>query len=186
MDGWISGISFSWLSPNSLNSQYIRIHASIPTVLFGVIYGSILGPLLFILYTSVTASRHDIEIHRYADDNKFCACLWLNEVAKDCTPERMTSSCGVSQCASDLTLNNPSSTGLTVSLSRYSVLNSHSILPPLLSSVSTVQNHGVMLDSVLFVKPQIAAISLTCFFNQKSFSTKRAFQPKKLFNQNSS
>ena len=75
----ISGTFLNWfLSYLSNRTQYVRINlliSSIASVLFGVPQGSVLGPLLFILYTSALsaiASRHGIEIHLYADDTQLC------------------------------------------------------------------------------------------------------------------
>jgi hypothetical protein len=84
----MTGTILNWfLSYLSNRTQYVRINrliSSIASVLFGVPQGSVLGPLLFILYTSALsaiASRHGIEIHLYADDTQLYVHLRLNEVA---------------------------------------------------------------------------------------------------------
>jgi len=84
----ITGTILNWfVSYLSNRTQRVRINlltSHIAAVLFGVPQGSVLGPLLFILYTSALsaiASRHGIEIHLYADDTQLYVHLRLNEVA---------------------------------------------------------------------------------------------------------
>jgi len=84
----ISGIILNCFMSYLFNrKQYVRINllisfvASLP---FGVPHGSVLGPLLFILFTSALsaiASHHGIEIHLYADDTQLYVHLRSNEVA---------------------------------------------------------------------------------------------------------
>jgi mannose/fructose/N-acetylgalactosamine-specific phosphotransferase system component IID len=69
----------------SSRSHKVRLGAQTSAtynILFGVPQGSILGPLLFILYTTNIvniASNYDILIHMYADDTQ----LYINLVTKD-------------------------------------------------------------------------------------------------------
>ena len=74
----IEGVALDWVVSYLTNrSQSININGtlSIPfTLLFGVPQGSVLGPLLFILYTtplsSIIKNSEDIEHNLYADDTQ--------------------------------------------------------------------------------------------------------------------
>ena len=71
----IDGLAFPWIqSYHSNRNQYVKLgyHSSSPVeLLVGVPQGSLLGPLLFITYTSPLSNIiHDFEesFHQYADD----------------------------------------------------------------------------------------------------------------------
>jgi hypothetical protein len=70
----ISGTALNWLkSYLSGRTQYISYHgqSDVMVVKFGVPQGSVLGPLLFLLYTSeifALVEEHGFRVHGYADD----------------------------------------------------------------------------------------------------------------------
>jgi len=53
--------------------QFAYSLSSVQSVLFGVPQGSVLGPLLYVLYTAELAlivDRHGLSLHQYADDTQ--------------------------------------------------------------------------------------------------------------------
>ena len=71
----ISGIALSWFqSYLSERKQFVTISCSSSTLVsvrFGVPQGSVLGPILFSLYTSLISEiiqKHDVLYHQFADD----------------------------------------------------------------------------------------------------------------------
>src|SRR6218665_1973852 len=74
---WISSFLASRFHSVNLSGSSSKIFS----LLFGVLRGSILGPLLFILYTSNIvniASQHGLMIHRYADEAQLYIKLCCN------------------------------------------------------------------------------------------------------------
>ena len=93
---------YSFLTDRTQQVSYCGRLSPIQCVLFGVPQGSVLGPLLYVLYTAeleLIVVRHGLRLHMYADDcqvylntsvedvplavNKFAACVadinaWLS------------------------------------------------------------------------------------------------------------
>ena len=54
-------------------TQQIAYSGQLSAVLFGVMQGSVMNPLLYLLYTaelSLVVTRHGLNLHQYADDTQ--------------------------------------------------------------------------------------------------------------------
>jgi len=90
---WIT----SFLAERTQQIAYNRKLSSIQAVLFGVPQGSVLGPLLYALYTAELfhiVTRHRLRLHIYADDCQ----VYLSTPAKDA----VTAVDRLSTCVADI------------------------------------------------------------------------------------
>jgi len=109
----ITGSVFTWVqSYLTGRSQIVRLgsHSSNPThCLVGVPQGSVLGPLLFTIYTSPIShitEAHNIQQHQYADDTQLFLTLTSSNVhAQVSTLESCLSSLQTWFCANSMILN---------------------------------------------------------------------------------
>jgi len=65
----LTDLVHDWVQQIAYSSQL----SSVQSVLFGVPQGSVLGPLLYVLYTAELAlvvDRHGLSLHQYADDTQ--------------------------------------------------------------------------------------------------------------------
>ena len=88
----ISGTALDWFTSYLSNRcQQVKIHDYISEevlISFGVPQGSVLGPILFTLYTaplSHVIAEHDVEHYLYADDTKIYISLSGSEASESLT-----------------------------------------------------------------------------------------------------
>ena len=86
----IQGTVLSWIKSFiedlTQSVQFVGDQSDKSPVLCGVLQGSVLGPILFILYTSDVigiAHRHGIHVHAYADDSQLHLSFKANKYTEN-------------------------------------------------------------------------------------------------------
>ena len=167
---WIA----SFLTSRTHNVCFGAKFSKTAHLLFGVPQGSILGPLLFILYTSnITkiALRYDISIHIYADDTQLYIKLSTTNIENSKT--RLTACFHEIQmwCASMRLKLNTSKTELIWFDRRsgsHPDLNTLSLQLDKTCSIrpsTVVRDLGVLLDSKLSMSNHVNSVAKACFFH---------------------
>ena len=181
----ISSNAFLWIASFlSDRTQVVRMgddESIVSRVLSGVPQGSILGPLLFVLYTTEIyhiAVSHGISLQLYADDAQLYTHSTVHDVPTACT---RLAACVVeigSWSASMRLSLNPAKTELIwLHRKRSSIcfLENRSLTldaNTTISPVSMVRSLGVLFDSFLCLSPYVCLISCSSLFlSSSSYST---------------
>ena len=165
-------------------SQFVSINGSNSSqsdLMFGVPQGSVLGLILYLLYTSPlgdTIRRHDMNFHFYADDCQ--VYFWLDSVSSVTTTR-------IEACLQDiatwLSLNklklNGDKTDLSVigsgNLSASQLPSFTAIDGSVIQPSHSARNTGVFFDNKLNMERQVSAICKSAFFHIRNISQIRKF-----------
>ena len=184
-DFGLSGTVLDWFSSylsGRIQSVSVHSHTSVPvSVSCGVPQGSVLGPILFVLYTtplSAVIERHSILHHSYADDSQH-----QNSATPDRLPDLIDS---MRLCIDDikdwmtdnkLKLNDDKTEVMIISSSRMStalsIPESFDIGNASVPFSDTVKNLGVTLECHLSLKTHVLNVVRTANFELRRISSIR-------------
>lgn len=167
--GWLK----SYLQNRSFYVTIDNINSSPYQLLYGVPQGSVLGPLLFILYTtplSTLISQSSVQHQLFADDTQLFLSFSASDFSFNITHLEQTISKVSDWMSSNFLSLNPSKTeflliGLPQQLKK---INCPTIRLPngcTLSPVTSARNLGVIFDSNLSFSQHISSVSKSCFYH---------------------
>jgi hypothetical protein len=186
-DFGINGTVLRWFESyltDRIQAVIVDGHLSAPVaVTCGVPQGSVLGPILFVLYTKPLTSiiqNHSVTPHSYADDSQLQKRALPNEI-----PQLITS---MQECISDvktwmtlnsLKLNDDKTEVMLVSSlqmsSRFTVPDSMSVGDATIPFSKTVKNLGFTLDNHLQMKDHVQQLARSCNYHLRRISSIRRF-----------
>ena len=177
----LSGVVIEWLASYLTNrSQVIKIgdtfseHQSLS---FGVPQGSVLGPLLFSLYTSPLSSiinESGVKHHLYADDTQIYISFSLKDSNNALQKLKSTLSCVQDWMFNNKLKLNPDKTEFLIIGNKSQRAKFDSIFPIDLMGNSTtpsssVRNLGVIFDKDLNFNDHVSAVCKSCNYHMRDF-----------------
>ena len=180
----VGGSVLKWFT-SYLTDRYLSIKigstlSDVCKLLFGVLQGSVLGPLLFSLYTnplSLMISKHKgIKFHFYADDSQ--VYIHLSQKNASAAFEKLN------MCLDDvkewistskLKLNPDKNFGSKRQRDKLKACFPIDILGNSLCPVDSVKNLGVWFDSDFSLSKHVQNVSKSCFIKLRDFRHVRRF-----------
>ena len=179
--------SLNWISTFLCNRTYsVQISGvtSAPSkLIYGVPQGSVLGPILFALYTtplSSLISSHSVNHHLFADDTQLYTCFSPTDFSNS-NQSIATTFQAISRWMSlNFLALNPSKTEFILFGTEQQLSKLHNPLLNLSSDLqikpaTCVRNLGVMFDKHLSFHDHITKLSQTCFFHIKDLRRLRPY-----------
>jgi len=175
----LKGTVLSWLQSYLSSRNFIVNINGISSAPFpflqGVPRGFVLGPLLFILYTtplSTLISELSVDQHIYADDTADDTQLFFSFSAPDFSQnvfhlETTINSVSTWMSANLLSLNQSQTEFLLIGLSKqlYKVSDATLHMPSNVTINPSARNLGVIFDSSLTMSDHISSVSKSCFLS---------------------
>ena len=185
----LDGLSLAWFTSYlSSRSQAVSINDSISafsSLSCGVPQGSVLGPLLFTLYTTPLCSvisKNSLKYHLYADDTQ----LYISFTPTNSALSLDTLTTTFNDILSWMNLNklllNPSKTeflliGTKQQRLKFSDLTNLSLSNDIIPVSSSARNLGFIFDSDMSFSDQIKSVSKSCHFHIRDIRRIRHLLP---------
>jgi Reverse transcriptase (RNA-dependent DNA polymerase) len=171
----ISGIALNWVKSYPMSrSFYVQVRDSqspVYQLLYGVPQGSVLGPFLFILYTTTTIiSKSSVHHQLYADDTQLFISFSSNKFRENISLLESAIAEVSSWMSANFLMLNPLKTefllvGLPKQLSKIENPSISTTPTVVLSPVSSARNLGVLFDSNLSLSDHISPIIKSSLFH---------------------
>lgn len=185
----VIGTALSWfrtyLESRTQQVQIDSVTSNCVPLRFGVPQGSVLGPLIFTLYTAPMQRiihRHGIDYHKFADDMQLYTSFDPSVPGDRARAVEQLTIC-ISELRRWLTSRwlklNDSKTELIFFMSKHHLQTcgqaTVSIGDSKISAVSCVRNLGVQMDQHLSMVPQVTAICAACNYHLHRLSSIRRY-----------
>ena len=173
----VSGCALNWFESYLVNRrQQVKVNGVLSKGVcldYGVPQGSVLGPVLFTLYTAALSQiidRHKLNHHLYADDTQIYISFSSNKAVDSL---RMLQACAteVSSWMSNSMLKlNPEKTEFMIIGSRQQRKKVEHLFPfqflcQDIRPTTSAKNLGVLFDHGLFLKKHVAQLCKVCFYH---------------------
>lgn len=174
----------SYLSDRKLTVNISGVNSSERYLMSGVPQGSVLGPLLFSLYTAPLGDLlrlHQMDYHLYADDTQLY--ITFNSSSPDDLEmatsriEACVRDIDAWMCWNKLKLNSDKTELLYLNAQHHpqAPLNSISVCDEIICPSSPVRNIGVLMDSSLTMEQYVTSICKSCFYHLRNISRLRKY-----------
>ena len=185
----LDGLSLNWFTSYlSSRSQAVSINDSISafsTLFCGVPQGSVLGPLLFTLFTTPLGSeisKNSLKYHLYADDTQLYISFTPTNSALSLDTLTTTFTDIISWMNLNKLLLNPSKTeflliGTKQQRLKFSDLTNLSLSNDIIPVSSSARNLGFIFDSDMSFSDQINSVSKSCHFHIRDIRRIRHLLP---------